>query len=52
MFSPNNISFDRKEITREAALMSVLGHPNLVEYVGACLQPRNMFIVTELYPAR
>lgn len=37
---------------REAALMSVLGHPNLVEYVGACLHPKNMFIVTELYPAR
>ena len=52
MFSPYNISFDRKEVMREAALMSVLGHPNLVEYVGACLQPKNMFIVTELYPAR
>ena len=51
-FSPNNITFDRAEVVREAALMSILDHPNLVEYIGSCLNPRNMFIVIDLYPTK
>lgn len=52
VFSENNLAYDEQEIRREAALMSVLDHPNLVRYIGACLKPRNMFIITELYPAK
>ena len=49
-FSELSPSYDEQEIRREAALMSVLAHPNLVTYVGACLKPGCMFILTELYP--
>lgn len=52
VFSENNLAYDEQEIRREAALMSILDHPNLVRYVGACLKPRNMLIITELYPAK
>lgn len=52
VFSETNLVYDEQEIRREAALMSVLDHPNLVRYIGACLKPRNMFILTELYPAK
>lgn len=51
-FSETNLAFDENEIKTEAALMSVLEHPNLVTYVGACLKPGSMFIITELYPAK
>lgn len=49
-FSELSFSYDEQEIRREAALMSILEHPNLATYIGACLQPGCMFILTELYP--
>lgn len=50
-FSELSFSYDEQEIRREAALMSILEHPNLVTFIGACLQPGMMFVLTELYPA-
>lgn len=50
-FSELSFSYDEQEIRREAAIMSILEHPNLATYIGACLQPGCMFILTELYPA-
>lgn len=52
IFSENNLAYDEQEIRREAALMSILDHPNLVRYVGACLKPKSMLIITDLYPAK
>ena len=49
-FSELCLNYDEQEIRREAALMSILAHPNLVTFLGACLKPGCMFILTELYP--
>eukprot|EP00727_Mastigamoeba_balamuthi_P000856 m51a1_g10768 putative protein kinase like protein (954) ;mRNA; f:34577-38607 len=50
VFSEDNLAFNELEIRREAALLSVIDHPNLVRYVGACLRAPQFFVVTELYP--
>jgi len=40
----------RKEFEREIVLISKYTHPNIVQFMGACLEPDKMMIVTELVP--
>eukprot|EP01087_Luapelamoeba_hula_P020947 TRINITY_DN7230_c0_g1_i2.p1 TRINITY_DN7230_c0_g1~~TRINITY_DN7230_c0_g1_i2.p1 ORF type:complete len:1005 (-),score=128.15 TRINITY_DN7230_c0_g1_i2:404-3418(-) len=45
--------FDEKtldEFRKEVAIMSTLRHPNVLLFMGACTQPGNLLIVTELMP--
>ncbi|KAL6076589.1 Constitutive triple response 4 [Balamuthia mandrillaris] len=38
---------DYQEFIKEIEIMSKLRHPNVVQFLGACLQPPNICIVTE-----
>jgi len=40
----------KDSLTEEAALMVNLRHPNIVAFMGACLQEPDLFIVTEYMP--
>lgn len=45
--------FDDKtldDFRKEVAIMSTLRHPNVLLFMGACTQPGNLLIVTELMP--
>jgi len=45
--------FDDKtldDFRKEVAIMSTLRHPNVLLFMGACTQPGNLVIVTELMP--
>jgi len=45
--------FDEKtleDFRREVAIMSTLRHPNVLLFMGACTEPGNLLIVTELMP--
>eukprot|EP01094_Clydonella_sp_ATCC50884_P026721 TRINITY_DN7426_c0_g1_i2.p1 TRINITY_DN7426_c0_g1~~TRINITY_DN7426_c0_g1_i2.p1 ORF type:complete len:505 (+),score=138.44 TRINITY_DN7426_c0_g1_i2:556-2070(+) len=39
-----------EEFKREAAIMSNLHHPNILLFMGACCEPNNLMLVTELMP--
>jgi serine/threonine protein kinase len=38
------------DFRKEVAIMSTLRHPNVLLFMGACTQPGNLLIVTELMP--
>lgn len=40
---------DRENLVKEVTVLSQLRHPNVVLYIGACLTPPNVCIVTEWY---
>lgn len=39
-----------REFAREARLMRSLRHPNVLQFLGACLDPPDICIVTEYMP--
>lgn len=49
----NKVTFDNKTLLtfkREVRIMSRIFHPNVCLFMGACLEPGNCMIVTELLP--
>jgi predicted Ser/Thr protein kinase len=48
-FSAENISFDQASFDREAAIMSVCQHQNVVSGLGACTDPEALFIALRYY---
>jgi hypothetical protein len=49
----NSQNIDEKKLTdfkKEVEIMSKLRHPNVLLFMGACTQPGNLMIVTELMP--
>ena len=39
-----------EDFRNEVVIMSALSHPNVLLFMGACFEPGNLIIVTELMP--
>jgi len=46
-FQPNRADKLQRTLEAEAEILSVLRHPNIVQYLGVCMDPSTMCIVTE-----
>ncbi|KAL0914003.1 hypothetical protein M5K25_017500 [Dendrobium thyrsiflorum] len=48
LFKPEHVSLDmQREFAQEVYIMRKIRHKHVVQFIGACTQPPNLFIVTE-----
>lgn len=49
-FEPVHITYEKEEMRREATLLSMIQHPNIIQCFGGDIQPNRSFLLLEYIP--